>query len=205
MRWVVGAVLVAAVAGCTAGPTSVSGQPGPLTAPTGTAAVSRPAPVQTPSGTAVLPTAYGPETLTRYGVTMTLPVPADWSKDVRDDGVVNYGDPSGRLLLRLDIRQRSGDAVGLTPERAWVEAEPEGSKRLANYRRIAITAATGPGDSAADWTFTFDRGVRRQVVSRAIFVGAETITVYFSTEQTLYESMLPVFDRAMAGLTISRA
>lgn len=196
------AVLAVAVAGCVAGPVRVEGEPAPLTAPTGAPTPSRPAPVASPGGTPVLPRAYVEHTLSRSGVTIRLPVPAGWSLTEKEYGV-DFGDPSGRLLLRLDIRERRGEAVGLTAARAWELSEPEISRGLANYRRLGIVAVPGVGDSAADWTFTFDRGVTRQVVDRGISVGPVTVAIYFSAEQQLYDAMLPVFTRAAGGLVIS--
>ena len=197
-------VAVLAVAGCVAGPVQVDGEPAPLIAPTGTPTPtpSRPAPVVPPSGTAVRPRAYVEHTLSRSGVTIRLPVPADWSLKETEYGV-DFGDRSGRLLLRLYIRERQGEAVGVSAARAWELAEPEISRGLANYRRLGIVAVPGIGDSAADWTFTFDRGVTRQVVDRGISVGPVTVAVYFSAEQQFYDAMLPVFTKAAGGLVIS--
>jgi hypothetical protein len=196
-------VAALAVAGCVAGPVQVDGEPAPLTAAAGAPTPSRPAPVVSPSGTAVLPKAYAEHTLARAGVTIRLPVPVGWSLTEKEYGV-DFGDPSGRLLLRLDIRERRGEAVGVSAARAWELGEPQISRGLANYRRLGIVAVPGIGDSAADWTFTFERGgVTRQVVDRGISVGAVTVAVYLSAEQQLYDAMLPVFTKAADGLVIS--
>jgi hypothetical protein len=194
----------ALLAACSAGPQVVPGSPPPLTAaPTSSGAPpsptpSRPAPAPATSGTAALPTAYVDYTLTGHGVTMTLPVPASWSLTRTANGV-DFGDPSGRLLLRLEVRARTGDEDAV---RAWETAEPQFTG-LRAYRRLGLAEVPGVGDSAADLTFTFERGVTRQVVDRGIAVGGAWLAIYFSAEQRLYEAMLPVFTRATEGLRIS--
>lgn len=200
-----GVRIVAAVvllAGC-AGPRSVPGTPEPLsapgaTAPTPTPTPSRPAPVATPSGTPVLPTAYVTHTLQARGVTLQVPVPATWSLDRTEFGV-DLGDPSGRLLLRLEIRPvAERDAV-----RGWEAYEPTLKQDLDDYRRIDLSPVAGVGDSAADLRFTFGKQTVRQVIDRGIVAGDASIAVYFSAEQRNYAEMLPVFGRAVGGLTIT--
>lgn len=202
------AALAAAIAGCAPAPQRVPGTPPPLTADAGTATgtpqttPSRPPPVLAPTGAAALPRSFAPYTRSAFGVTIRLPVPADWSMDESPYGA-DFGDPSGRLLLRIEIRELAGTAVGATAAQAWELIEPAVSSRLANYRRLDIVDVPGIGDSAADWTFTFDRGVRRQVIDRGISVGTVSVAVYFSAEQTLYGSMLPVFTKVVDGLVIT--
>ena len=188
------ALVAAAATGCTQ-PRPVSGTAAPLTA---SATPSRPPPATTPSGTARLPTSYVVQTLEGEGVTVRVPVPAGWSLVPTTHGV-DLGDASGRLLLRLEIRPRT---PGVSAARAWEIAEPENTKKLRDYRRLAITPVPGVGESAADWTFTFEREVTRRVVDRAVAVGGASVAIYFSAEQRLYEQMLPVFRTATAGLVI---
>jgi hypothetical protein len=148
----------------------------------------------------VLPAAYAPDTFERLGVTVEAPVPRDWSRDVMPDGLW-YGDPSGRLLLRLEVQKLTG-AAGAA--RAWEINEPRQLPRLPGYRRLGIDPVPGRDGSVADWRFTF-RGAfaPRQVIARGIVWRGTTVSVYFSAEQRLYDQTLPVFTRVTEGLRIT--
>jgi eukaryotic-like serine/threonine-protein kinase len=197
--WVVAVAGTAlALSACSVGPERVPGVPAPLAAVTPSPSASRPPPRTEPSGTAVEPTQYVPYTFRGQGVTATVPVPANWSLTKTPYGA-DFGDPSGRLLLRLEIRERTaGDAV-----RGWELYEPELSERLTNYRRVDLVAVSGYGDSAADLTFTFDRDGPRRVIDRSVLSGQASIAIYFSAEQAAFDRTSRVFSLVADGLTIT--
>jgi hypothetical protein len=213
----VGFVLLLALAagtGCGTRPATISGAAAPLTgtatptAPATSAPTSPtpPAPTtpMTPSPTPIplppVPTDFRTLTTSGFGVTVALPVPADWTRKpstppglVRTD--VDLVDP--QVLLRLDLSARGpGSAED-------VAARNESATRLTGYRRIGITRVPGVGDDAADWAFTFQRDGTRQVVDRQVLSGQAAVAVYYSAPSDLYQRYLPVWERAVRGLSIT--
>jgi hypothetical protein len=192
------ACLATALAGCANGPAVVGGSAGPVTAPTTAASPSRPAPAPRPSGTPTPPAAYGPYALTAHGLTATLPVPADWSLTKTTRGV-DFGDPTGTVLLRVEIVTRSAP----TARAGWEAAEAGFRTSLPGYQRLGLADVPGVGDTAADLTFTFERdGVTRRVIDRGIVVGDAAMAIYYSAPQAAYDRMAPVFDRASRDLVL---
>lgn len=194
------ATLAVVLAGCARGPDEVSGQADPVTAVTTTPAAtpSRPAPVVRPSGTATPPSAYGPFELTGQGLTVRLPVPTHWSLTRTSRGV-DFGDPTGTVLLRVEIVARGA----ATARAGWEAAEVGFRRQLPGYQRLGLADVPGVGDNAADLTFTFVRdGVTRRVIDRGIVVGDAAMAIYYSAPQDAYDRTAPVFDRASRDLEI---
>lgn len=186
------------LAGCAREPREVAGPAGPVTA-TPTAGASRPAPVTSPSGSPTPPTRYAPYELRREGLTARLPVPADWSVSRTQRGV-DFGDPTGTVLLRVEIVPRSTR----TARESWLAAEAAFRRDLPGYRRLGLADVPGVGDSAADLTFTFTRdGVTRRVIDRGIVKGGAALAIYYSAPQDVYDRTAPVFDRASRDLRLS--
>lgn len=188
-------------AGCAPAPRTVPGNPAPVTplpSRSSSPGPASPTPVASPTGDPVLPAAYDTLTLSRAGTVVRLPVPRGWSRQQTSRGV-ELGDQSGTVLLRVEVAPRTAP----TAEAAWEALEPTTRRQLGGYRRLDIAAVPGPGDSAADWTFTFVRdGERRRVIDRGIVAGAAGIAVYFSSRERDYERLLPVWARATGGLVL---
>ncbi|CAA9285702.1 MAG: hypothetical protein AVDCRST_MAG41-3957, partial [uncultured Corynebacteriales bacterium] len=168
-------------------------------APATRAEPSRPAPLATPRGTPSAPAAYGPYTLERLGLSATLSVPAEWSLSRTERGV-EFGDPTGTLLLRVEIVPRpAADARA-----AWEAAEPAFRRSLRDYRRLGLVDVRGVGESAADLSFTFTRdGITRQVIDRGILVDGLSLAIYFSAPRESYARTAVVFYRANRDLRLS--
>lgn len=195
------AALTAALglAGCSGAPEEVPGPAGAVVAATSGPAATRPAPAPRPSGTPTPPAAYAPYELAREGVTVRLPVPVDWSLTRTERGV-DFGDPSGTVLLRVEVVARSVP----TARAGWEAAEAGFRRTLPGYRRLGLADVPGVGDNAADLTFTFVRdGVTRRVIDRGIVVGGAALAIYYSAPQDAYDRMAPVFDQASRGLRLS--
>lgn len=192
-------LLLALAAGCAIRPDVVPGNAAPITgSPAGATPPTRP----TPSGSPLppVPSDFGALTMTGSGVTVTLPVPAGWTRKPSsanglDRTDVDLQDPE--VLLRVDLAARgqgSAEAGAIRNESAT---------RLAGYRRLGITAVPGVGDDAVDWTFTFERDGTRRVVDRQILSGTAGVAVYYSAPQDLYARYLPVWQRAVRDLKIT--
>lgn len=199
-RRVLVAVVGAGLVACTAGPQEVGGPARPVTAaPTTSPVASRPAAVPRPSGSPTPPAAYAPYTLEREGITVRLPVPTDWSLTPTGRGV-DFGDPTGTVLLRVEVVPKSTP----TARAGWEAAEPGFRRTLPGYTRLGLADVPGVGDNAADLTFTFVRdGVTRRVIDRGIVYGDAALAVYYSAPQDQYDLMAPVFDRASRDLDLS--
>jgi hypothetical protein len=199
----VGAVLVA---GCATAPEVVAGSPAPLTpVPTTAAAPTRsstpPArPTATPTATRpgpVLPTEYETLQLAAQGVTVRLPVPAEWTRTRTQRGY-DFGDPSQTLLLRIEVTGREG---AQTARQHFESLEPDTAGRLVNYERLD---AVDLPDGALDWSFTFDgNGGRRRAIDRLLVSGPAAVAVYFSAVERDFDRLLPIWTKAKDGLTIS--
>jgi hypothetical protein len=202
----VAAVLAAALAGCTPPPPErVPGDPAPVTvAPSGgtAPAPTRPPGSPTPAGVPQLPTGYQEFELTGHGVTARLTVPSGWSRrpiSARPGAVgTDFVDPSGVQLFRVEITARVG---GRTARQGFDAYEP--TVGLPDYRRLDLVDVPGVGESAVDWSFTFDgaRG-RRQVVDRMVVQGPAGVAVYYSTIQRDFERLVPIWQQAVARLVI---
>jgi hypothetical protein len=212
------AAAAALVAGCAAAPEVVAGSPAPLTpvpasgtstpatartraSPPGPAATSPTGPPSSPAATRpapVLPAAYEAFQLTGQGVTVRLPVPTGWTRRRTELGY-DFGDPSGTLLLRVNLTARE---PGRTVRESWQALEA--GQRLAGYRRLAARDVPGLFDGALDWTFVFDgNGGQRQVVDRLLLSGPAQIAVYFSAVGGDFGRLLPIWNTAVEGLEIS--
>jgi hypothetical protein len=202
------------LAGCAAAPATVAGSPAPLTPvpaattpaprspapPGGSSPAGRRSPASpTPTRPApVLPAAYETFELTAHGVTVRLPVPAGWTRTDTALGA-DFGDPSGTLLLRVNVTPRT---PGQTVRQSW-EAQ-EAQLRLAGYRRLDARDVPGYFDGALDWTFLFDgNGGRRQAVDRLLVSGPAGIAVYFSAPRADFARLLPIWNEAKDGLAVS--
>jgi hypothetical protein len=135
-----------------------------------------------------------------FGVTVTVPVPADWVRKPSSTGGlirtdVDLEDP--QVLLRIDLSARGAGSA------ADGAVRNEAGAALPGYRRLAISPVSGVGDDAVDWSFTFVRGGLRQVVDRQILAGTAGIAVYYSAPSGLYQRYLPVWQRAVRQLTIT--
>jgi hypothetical protein len=210
-RSVRGALLAAAaalMAGCAAAPQVVPGNPAPLSPVPATPTSAAPA-SSSPSGpagtgsTATRPPATPParyETyqLTAHGVTVKVPVPAGWTRTATALGA-DFGDPSGTLLLRINVTPRT---PGQTVRQSWQAVET--GQRLPGYQRLDARDVTGYFDGALDWTFLFDgNGGRRQVVDRLLVSGPAGIAIYFSAPRADFARLLPIWNEAKDGLAVS--
>ena len=213
VRFVRGVLVAAAavlVAGCAAQPVVVAGSPAPLTpVPTGTtlSPTRSPAPPASTSSAAgptrpapVLPAAYETLELANHGVTVRLPVPVGWARTRTPRGY-DLGDPSGTLLIRVDVTAR---ATGQTARQSWASFEPTTARQLAGYRLLGTRDVAGVGESALDWSFTFDgNGGRRQAIDRLLVSGPAGVAVYFSALERDFDRLLPIWNKARDGLTVS--
>jgi hypothetical protein len=200
---------LAGAAGCGTRSATIPGAAAPLTGtgtvtpgPTTPAPAPTPTPTDSPTPTALpaVPTDFRTLTTSGFGVTVRLPVPAGWTDkpsrtDARIRTDVDLVDP--QVLLRLDLSARAPGSAQDAAERT------ESATRLTGYRRIGITRVPGVGDDAADWEFTFQRDGTRQVVDRQILSGQAAIAVYYSAPSDLYRRYLPVWERAVRGLSIT--
>jgi hypothetical protein len=204
----VAAVLAAALAGCTPPPPErVPGDPAPVTAaPSGGTALA-PAPTRrpgspTPASVPLLPTGYEGFELTGHGVTARLMVPSGWLRkpiSARPGAVgTDFVDPSGLQLFRVEIVARVGDR---TARQGFEAYEP--TVRLPDYRRLDLIDVPGVGESAVDWSFTFEgAGGLRQVVDRMVVQGPAAVAVYYRTVQRDFERLVPIWQHAVARLVI---
>jgi hypothetical protein len=208
------------VTGCATEPQMVAGSPAPLPpmpssaadTPGATRSPAPPGSTEAPGGAAssagptadgpapVLPAAYRTIDLAAHGVTAAVPVPAGWARRSTDRGY-EFGDPSGTVLLRLEITART---PGRTERESWQDLEAHTAPRLRDYRRLDVREVSGYPDGALDWSFSFDGvGGRRQVVDRLVASGSAEIAVYFSALQRDFATLRPAWDRASQGLTVS--
>jgi hypothetical protein len=216
--WRVGVVLLlalAATAGCGTRSATIPGAAAPLTR-TGTVtpgpttpmpAPRNPSPstdsptADSPTPTALppVPTDFRTVTMNGYGVTVALPVPAGWTRKPSTPPGLTRTDVdlvNPQVLVRIDLSARG---PGSAQDAA---IRNESATRLGDYRRIAITRVPGVGDDAVDWAFTFQRDGTRQVVDRQILSGPAAVAVYYSAPAELYQRYLPVWERAVRGLSI---
>lgn len=210
--WRVGAgvlLAVTAVAGCAVRPAEVPGAAVPVTA--SGAAGGTPAPsgsgapkvTRTAAPTGSLPAVpddYETLTMSGFGLTVALPVPATWASKPSSTAGLTRTEvdlENAPVLLRVDL---SGRGAGSAEDGA---VRIEGALTLPGYRRLGITPVPGIGDDAVDWAFTFVRDGPRQVVDRQIQAGTGTVAVYYSAPGPLYERYLPVWRRAVDELTIT--
>jgi hypothetical protein len=195
--WRTGTVLVAAllaVAGCApAGPAKVAGSAAPLTlasAPT----TSDPA----PGGSG----AVRPATLVGFGVRVTVPVPADWGRsDFAGQARADFRDSTGQLLLRVQISKRTTGTL----EESAADLDRSQRSALEQYELIGIRSVSGTLGPSVDWSFRFFRdGVTRRVIDRLSASGDTGVAVYFSAPADRFGELTPIWDRAVAAITISR-
>lgn len=208
-------LLVAAaalVAGCAAAPQVVPGSPAPLApAPaTPTRSSAPPASSSPPAGSTsssppasrpapVLPAAYETFELEGQGVTVALPVPTGWRRTPNTAGY-DFVDPTGRLLLRLNLTAREPGTV----RQAWERLEPSVARKLTNYRRLDARDVPDFFDGALDWTFRYDDPTgEQQVVDRLLVAGAAGVAIYFRAPRADFARLLPIWDRAQQGLAVS--
>lgn len=209
-------VALAAAAGCATRPEVVPGNAAPITrSPTPadatpptppTPAPLTPAPLTpanptTSAGSPLppVPAAFEALTMTGGGVSVTLPVPSEWTRKPSSTAGLDRTDVDLRnpeVLLRVDL---TGRGQG-TAEAGAIRAES--TVQLAGYHRLGVTAVPGVGDDAVDWTFTFERDGARRVVDRLILSGPAGVAVYYSAPQDLFARYLPVWQRAVSGLVI---
>jgi hypothetical protein len=202
------ALLVTLLAGCAAAPTRIAGDPAPLTAsgsaslPANASGASPTSPPSTsPASTAspIVPPSYTPFRLSGAGVTISVPVPTGWQRSGNATRV-DFRDATGQILLRVELQQR----MASTARQAWEAADRNARATFQGYRLLGITDVPGVGDSAADWRFSFERdGVRRRVVDRGILSGDAGLAVYYSAPEPHYRRLAPVWDTAIAGLSIT--
>jgi hypothetical protein len=148
----------------------------------------------------VLPAAYETLELAVHGVTVRLPVPVGWRRSRTTRGY-DLGDPTGTLLLRIDVTERT---AGQTMREAWAILEQQTARDLPGYQLLDDRDVPGFFDGALDWTFLFDgNGGRRQVVDRLLVSGPAGVAIYFSAVRADFARLLPVWTRARDGLTIS--
>jgi len=209
-RTAAGIALVAALLpACAPQPGKIEGTAAPLTATpsaiaagSGTAPASRTpaAPSQSPSaaGLPPVPTAYEQYRLTASGITVTLPVPADWARKATPRGG-DFDLESPEVLLRVEVTLRKG----ATAREGWAAYEPGVRARLPGYRLLGTQDVSTVGDSALDWFFTFVRDGDRRVIDRLIVSGGAEIAVYYTAPAGLYDRYLPVWTTAVQGLRIS--
>jgi hypothetical protein len=203
VRWrtAAGIALIAALLpACAPEPRKTEGTAAPLTA-TATATASRTpsAPSRSPSaGLPPVPTAYEQYRLTASGITVALPVPADWARKATPRGS-DFDLQSPDVLLRVEVTPRKG----ATAREGWAAYEPGVRSRLSGYRLLGIQDVSTVGDSALDWFFTFIRDGDRRVVNRLIVSGGADIAVYYTAPAGLYDRYLPVWTTAVQGLQIS--
>jgi hypothetical protein len=186
---VVGAVVLA---GCAArgGVVRVSGEAAPLTRAAG------------PSASAAPADGYRTEAVTWAGATARVPVPVGWSRVNKAGGIADFRDPTGRVLLRVQVSRRTGSS--LEDAAAALDRSLAGSVR--DYRRIGITAADWPLGPAVDLAFTFSQdGVPRQVVDRLGASGDAGVAVYYSAPVADFARQKAVWEHAVAGVAAGRA
>lgn len=185
----VGVVLLVAVAatGCTVRTETVPGPAAPLTA---TASPATPA-----------PSAFRNVSMTGSGLSITFPVPADWTATrsrtadlSRTD--VKLGDD---VLLRVDLTDRGKGTARAGAEAAEAAIEPG----RPNYRRLGLETVTDAGDDAVDWTFSYDLdGTPARVIDRQIVSGPGGIAVYLRAPARDYARYLPVWQRTAGELSV---
>lgn len=218
-RVVAGAVAVVALAACAARPEQVPGAAAPVTrtgstaatagrTPTPTPAPTTPSPTPSPTRSPTrspsptvppVPTEYETLTVTDFGVTVRVPVPAGWVRttsneaDRRNTDISPAGLPG--VVLRVDVTAREDGTVA--------DSVATARRTITAYREISVIEVTGVGDAAVDWTFASNyRGVPSQTVDRLIVSGPAGVAVLLRVPATLGERYLPVWERAVAGLRI---
>lgn len=206
------AAAAALVAGCAAAPQVVPGNPAPLTPvpATPTRSSAPPAGSSAPAGTTpssptasrpapALPAAYGTFELDGQGVTVALPVPTGWRRTPNTAGY-DFVDPTGRLLLRLNLTAREPGTV----RQSWERLEPPVDRKLTNYRRLDARDVPDFFDGALDWTFRYDDPTgEQQVVDRLLVAGPAGLAIYFRAPRADFGRLLPIWDKAVGGLAVS--
>lgn len=207
-------LVVLSLTGCAAAPTRIAGDPAPLigsgsarpasSGPAGspTSPSSSPSsspPTSTAAAEPVVPASYTRFQFSGAGVTVSLPVPAGWQRTGTATRV-DFRDATGQILLRVELGARTSG----TARQEWQAADTNARSTFEGYRLLGITDVSGAGDNAADWRFSFERdGVRRRVVDRGIRSAGAGLAVYYSAPEPQYSRLTPVWDTAIAGLSIS--
>jgi hypothetical protein len=146
-----------------------------------------------------VPPSYTPFRLSGAGVTISVPVPTGWQRSSTATRV-DFRDATGQILLRVELQQRTASSA----RQAWEAADRNARATFQGYQLLGITDVPGVGDTAADWRFSFERdGVRRRVVDRGILSGDAGLAVYYSAPEPHYRRLAPVWDTAIAGLSIT--
>jgi eukaryotic-like serine/threonine-protein kinase len=184
----------------TAAPTSSTGGPSRTAGRPSTGTTSQ-APTVPPAPT--LPDAYQTLSVTKLGATLSLSVPQGWLQSRRDgpgESVqYDFRDPTNQVLLRI----LAGPRTAQTARAGWEAYEKDARASFPGYRLIGISDVIGPGDSSADWKFSFLRdGVRRRVIDRSIVAGDAGFAVYYSAPERFYGPMEAVWDMAVGRLTV---
>ncbi|HEY5837320.1 serine/threonine-protein kinase [Streptomyces sp.] len=172
--------------GPTGGPVTTTAPP-PTTAPT--------PPVTTPPPP---PVPAGYHLATRSDRDYFVPVPDDWTENVKDGGdEVNYVDPTGLVGLKISAL----DFGSTNPYQHWLNLEPVTRGQVDGYHRERLDPTTRFGDQAAIWQFTFKGQVRDY---RAIDLGfgkpgGREYAIYLSAPKAQWDIYRPVFETAVAG------
>ena len=199
----VATVAAALLTGCGQEPEQVPGQAAPITAPTtapGTATATGPTGSPTVSAPPV-PTSFGPFEVTAHGVTARLPVPTGWTRTrneipARLNTDLTVPEVPG-LVLRIDVIPRGAESV-----RAGVLAL-ERTADIADYRRTDLSDVPGVGEDAVDWSFTSTyQGIACRTVNRQLALGPGGVAVLFRAPIGLFDRYRPVWERAVADLTV---
>jgi eukaryotic-like serine/threonine-protein kinase len=188
-----------AAAGCTVRTETVPGQAAPLTA-TGSPAPTTPTPTPTPSAT---PTAFRTVTMTGAGLSITFPVPDDWSLDQSRTGELSRTDAAvgAEVLLRVDLTARGSGTARAGAESVEASIKPHRS----GYTRLGIADVDGVGDDAVDWSFRYQLagGTPARVIDRQILSGSGGIAVYLRAPADSWDRYLAVWQRTTRDLSIT--
>jgi hypothetical protein len=193
-----GIVLLVALAatGCAVRTETVPGQAAPLTA-TGSPAATAPTPTATPT-----PTAFRTVNMTGAGLSITFPVPDDWTLDRSSTGELSRTDAAvgGEVLLRVDLTARGSGTARAGAESVEASIKPH----RPGYARLGIADVDGVGDDAVDWSFRYELagGTPARVIDRQILSGPGGIAVYLRAPAASYDRYLPVWQRVTRELVI---
>lgn len=192
MRRVEVVLLVAVAAtGCAVRTETVPGPAAPLTA---TASPATPAPGATP-------TAFRTVSMNGSGLSVTFPVPDDWTAAQSRTAALSRTDVKlgDDVLLRVDLTARGQGTARAGAEAAEAAIRPD----RPNYRRLGLESVTDTGDDAVDWTFSYDLdGTPARVIDRQIVSGPGGIAVYLRAPARDYARYLPVWQRAAGELLV---
>jgi len=178
-------------------PQRLSGEVGPVTPSTTSAAPSSP----TPNPAADVkwqPYSYDAQQGNNTGTTVTLSVPK-WT-ETTTDSLHDYR--SGQLLFRLDFRRPTGFTIG-----NWQNEAQDFASTHPGYKAVGLHSVDCPSGAldCADWEFTFPKdGITRHVFDRGIVVNDSLgFAVYVSGPVSQLAEVKRIFQDATQTIKFS--